>query len=116
MHKVTQTRNKQMTKATIFPAGETVEIIGMQRDCECFHCGRPLKIGVVLAGFGGAFGAQCVARAAKPQVAYGYTQKLNGDRIKERAIAAYRGDKNANGWTIGGPVFKLELKSPLHAQ
>ena len=105
-----------MTKATIFPAGETVEIIGMQRDCECFHCGRPLKVGVVLAGFGGAFGAQCVARAAKPQVAYGYTQKLNGDRIKERAIAAYRGDKNANGWTIGGPVFKLELKSPLYAE
>ena len=105
-----------MTKSVIFNANEQIEIIGMQRDCECFHCGRPLKIGVVLSGFGGAFGAQCVARAAKPQSAFGYTQKLNGDRIKERAIAAYRGDNNVHNWIIGGPVFKLELKSPLYAK
>ena len=104
-----------MTKAEIFKAGETVEIVGMQRDCECFHCGRPLKVGVVLAGFGGAFGAQCVARASKPQVACGYTQKLNGDRIKERAIAAHRGDKNVHNWKVGGPVFKLELKAALYS-
>jgi hypothetical protein len=109
-----------MTKATIFPAGETVEIIGMQRECECFHCGRPLKVGVVLAGFGGAFGAQCIARAAKVQeTSIGgvtYKNKLSGDAIKQRAIAAWRGDQNVYGWTIGGPVFKLELKSPLFAK
>jgi hypothetical protein len=105
-----------MTKATIFNAGEKVEITGMQRDCECFHCGRPLKVGVVLAGFGGAFGAQCLASASKPQVAAGYTQKLNGDRVKERAIAAWRGADNVYGWKIGSDVFKLELKSPLFAQ
>ena len=101
---------------TIFKAGDTVEIIGMQKECECFHCGRPLKVGVVLAGFGGAFGAQCVARAAKPQKAYGYTQKLNGDRIKERAIAAWRGENNSKGWTIGSDVFKLDLKTDLKAK
>lgn len=100
----------------IFQAEETVEIVGMQRDCECFHCGRPLKVGVVLAGFGGAFGAQCVARAAKPQKACGYVQKLNGDRVKERAIAAFRGENNAHGWTIGSDVFKLELKTALKAK
>jgi hypothetical protein len=107
-----------MTKM-IFNANETVEIVGMQRDCECFHCGRPLKMGVVLAGFGGAFGAQCVARASKPQEinvgGCNVKQKLNGDRIKERAVAAWRGDNNVHGWTVGGPVFKLELKTGLKA-
>ena len=101
---------------TIFEAGSTVEIIGMQKDCECFHCGRPLKVGVVLAGFGGAFGSQCVARAAKPQKAFGYVQKLNGDRIKERAIAAWRGENNVYNWPIGSDVFKLELKSDLKSK
>lgn len=103
------------SKTVIFDKDDTVEIIGMQRDCECFHCGRPLKVGVILAGFGGAFGAQCVARASKPQKAAGYIQKLNGDRIKDRAIAAWRGDNNVNGWKIGSAVFKLELKNPLYA-
>lgn len=109
-----------MTKQVIFDANEQIEIIGMQRDCECFHCGRPLKVGVVFDGFGGAFGAQCVARASKVQtVNIGgaiYKNKLNGDRIKERAIAASRGNNNAHGWTVGSQVFKLELKSPLYAQ
>lgn len=100
----------------IFKSGETVEIIGMQKDCECFHCGRTLKVGVVLAGFGGAFGAQCVARASRPQKAFGYVQKLNGERIKERAIAAWRGEGNARNWTIGSDVFKLELKSDLKSK
>lgn len=104
------------TKTEIFKAGEEIEIVGMQRECECFHCGRPLKIGVVLAGFGGAFGAQCVAAASKPQKAAGYVQKLNGQRIKERAVAAWRGDGNVYGWKIGSAVFKLELKSALVAQ
>ena len=103
----------------IFNANETVEIVGMQRDCECFHCGRPLKVGVVLSGFGGAFGAQCVARASKVQETNiggsTYKQKLNGEAIKQRAIAAWRGDKNVHGWKVGGPVFKLELKSGLKA-
>ena len=109
-----------MTKQVIFSAETEIEIVGMQRDCECFHCGRPLKVGVVLAGFGGAFGAQCVARAAKIQTTnIGgaiYKNKLNGDRIKERAIAASRCDNNVHGWTVGSQVFKLELKSPLYAQ
>lgn len=103
----------------IFNANETVEIVGMQRDCECFHCGRPLKVGVVLSGFGGAFGAQCVARASKVQeITVGgstYRQKLNGEAIKQRAIAAWRGDKNVWGWKAGDPTFKLELKSGLKA-
>jgi hypothetical protein len=108
-----------MTKQVIFTADTEVEIVGMQRDCECFHCGRQLKVGVVLAGFGGAFGAQCVARASKVQtVNIGgaiYKNKLNGDRIKERAIAASRGENNARGWKIGSQIFKLELKAPLYA-
>lgn len=103
-------------KTEIFKAGEEIEIVGMQRDCECFHCGRPLKIGVVLAGFGGAFGAQCVARACKVQNACGYTQKLTGEAVKQRAIAAWRGNDNVYNWTVGGPVFKAELKAPLYAQ
>ena len=103
----------------IFSENDKIEIVGMQKDCECFHCGRQLKVGVVLAGFGGAFGAQCVAKAAKIQeVMIGgvtYKNKLNADAIKQRAIAAWRGANNVYGWTIGGPVFKLELKSALKA-
>jgi hypothetical protein len=107
---------KNVMRNEIFKSGETVEIVGAQRDCECFHCGRALKVGVVLEGFGGAFGAQCVARAAKPQKARGYVQKLNGEHIKERAIAALRGDQNVHGWTVGSDVFKLELKASLNAK
>lgn len=106
----------------VFKATEIVTINGFERDCECFHCGRALKVGVKLEGFGGAFGADCVARASEKQsVVIGsvkYVQKLNGEAIKMRAIAAGKGEKYCRetyGWTIGGQVFKLTLKSNLNA-
>lgn len=110
-----EAKGNDMTNA-IFKEGETIEIIGMQRDCECFHCGRQLKVGVQLKGFGGAFGAQCVASAAKVQKVGQYKQKLNADRIKDRAIAAHRGENNVFGWKIGSAVFQLELKTALNAK
>lgn len=59
---------------TVFQAEEVVQITGIQRDCECSHCGRPLKLGVRLAEFGGAFGADCLAKAFAPY-AYGGDRK-----------------------------------------
>ena len=106
----------------VFKAEEVVTIVGYERDCECFHCGRGLKVGVKLEGFAGAFGADCVARASQKQsVTIGrvtYVQKLCGEAIKQRAIASGKGEKFARetfGWTVGGQVFKLTLKSNLKA-
>ena len=110
-----------MSQAIAFNAQEVVTIVGYDRECECFHCGRGLKVGIKLEGFGGVFGADCVARAAEKQtVTIGgvkYVQKLSGEAIKQRAIAAGRGAKYASetfGWTVGGQVFKLVLKSALN--
>jgi len=99
-----------------FKACEEVTITGYQKDCECSHCGRGLKLGVKFDGFMGAFGADCVAKAAKIQVASGYRQKLSTSLIKDRAIIAQKGAKYAfdvYGWKLDGPVFKITLKSDL---
>jgi len=106
-----------MTSETIFKAGEEIEIINIQKDCECFHCGRALKIGIVLAGFGGAFGAQCLAKSFNKQTVkiggVDYSQKLSSDAIKQRGIAAMRGENNVHGWQPGSAIFKAVLKSDL---
>lgn len=104
--------------AIAFKAAEEVTIVGYTRDCECSHCGRPLKVGVKLAGFGGVFGSDCMARAAEKQKVGPYIQKLSGESIKERAIIAGKGAEYASrcyGWTLGGANFKLVLKSDLRS-
>jgi hypothetical protein len=102
----------------VFKAEETVEIVDCERDCVCSHCGRPLKLGVKLAGFAGAFGADCLARAFHKQTVGPYTFKLSADSIKERAIIAHKGAEYASrmyGWQIGGANFKCRLKSELRS-
>lgn len=109
--------------ATIaFKAAEEITIVGYERECECSHCGRPLKVGVKLAQFGGVYGSDCLARASEKQtVVIGgckYVQKLAGEAIKERAIVAGKGAdyaRQTRGWTLGGQVFKLVLKSDLRS-
>ncbi len=101
-----------------FKSGEEITIIGAETECECSHCGRPLKVGVRLACFAGVFGADCLARAAARQVVGPYVQKLSGQSIKERGIIARKGAEYASrmyGWQLGGANFKLVLKSDLRS-
>ena len=105
----------------VFFAGEPVQITGMVRDTECSHCGRPLKIGVRLAGFAGSFGSDCLAKSSAKQVVGPYVQRLAAESIKERAIIAYKGAEYAKrtyGWELDGPHaanFRLVLKKPLQS-
>jgi len=103
---------------TVFLAGEPVQIVGAEKECECSHCGRPLKVGVKLAGFAGAFGSDCLARAAAKAKVGSYTWKWTGQGLRERAIIAYKGAAYASrqyGWDIAGPNFLVVLKKPLHS-
>jgi hypothetical protein len=102
----------------VFQAAEEITIVGYERECDCSHCGRPLKVGVKLAGFPGAFGSDCLAKAAQPQKCGPYVQKLAAATIKERAIVAGKGADYARrqyGWNLTGPVFRLVLKTPLQS-
>jgi len=101
-----------------FNACEEITIVGYERECECSHCGRPLKVGVKLNSFPGVFGSDCLARASQKQVVGPYVQKLSGQSIKERAIIAQKGAEYASrmyGWQVGGANFKLVLKSALRS-
>lgn len=102
----------------VFLAGEPVQIVGYERECDCSHCGRPLKVGVKLAGFIGCFGSDCLAKSACKQVVGPYVQRLVADSIKERAIVAGKGAKYASqtrGWDVNGANFRLVLKKPLQS-
>jgi hypothetical protein len=106
------------TATIAFKATEEITIVGAETECECSHCGRPLKVGVKLAQFGGVFGSDCLARASEKQKVGPYIQKLSGQSIKERAIIARKGAEYASrmyGWQIGGANFKLILKSDLRS-
>jgi hypothetical protein len=107
-----------MTKTIAFAAAEEIRIVGYERDCECSHCGRGLKVGVKLEGFIGVFGSDCIARASEKQKVGQYVQKLDGESIKTRAIVAGKGQDYATrayGWTLNGPVFRLTLKTALYS-
>lgn len=102
----------------VFKATEEITIVGYERECECSHCGRGLKVGVKLAGFGGVYGSDCLARAAEKQKVGPYIQKLAGASIRDRAIIAGKGAEYASrmyGWQLGGANFKLVLKSDLRS-
>lgn len=102
--------------AIAFNAAEEILIVGFERDCECSHCARPLKIGVKLAGFGGVFGSDCLSKAAEKQKVGPYIQKLAAASIKERALIAARGQSEISrryGWNAGDANFKLVLKTAL---
>jgi hypothetical protein len=102
-----------MTNAIAFNANETIEIIGFIQDCECSHCGRALKVGVRVAGFGGAYGSDCLCKATAKQVVGPYIQKISAEGIRERAIIAGKGTEDRYGWRRGDANFRFTLKSPL---
>lgn len=108
----------QNTKTIAFNAAEEILIVGYERDCECSHCGRGLKVGVKLEGFGGVFGSDCLSKAAEKQKVGPYIQKLAADSIKERGLIAARGNEEIRrryGWTARDANFRLVLKTPLYS-
>lgn len=74
-----------------------LEIIGAEEGCNCDHCGRPLRVGIILSGFG-TIGADCLNAAiisnrkrwsvGKPGAAYlrklaVMRQKLSAERLSQ---------------------------------
>lgn len=99
----------------VFFAAEPIEITGYDRECECSHCGRPLKVGVKLAGFVGAFGADCLAKSIASYVYNGRRCKYGADTIKERAIIVGKGADCMKRNGVGEWNLRFVLKKPLQS-
>lgn len=99
----------------VFFAAEPVQIIGFERECDCSHCGRPLKVGVKLAGFAGAFGADCLAKSLTCYVYNGRRYKHAADTIRERGIIAGKGQACIERHGFNERSFRFVLKSPLQS-
>jgi hypothetical protein len=87
------------------------QITGYAQECDCLHCGRPLKVAVMLDGFG-HIGADCLAKHAEPEVYMGRKYKLAADTLRERAIVRGKGLDYAmrtRGWDVRN--FAITLKS-----
>jgi hypothetical protein len=107
--KMTQTQN------IVFFAGETVQITGYQQECDCSHCGRPLKVGVKLAGFPGAFGADCLAKASETMNYYGKKWRYDAATLRERGIIAGKGQKCIEHHGFNESHFRFILQKPLQS-
>lgn len=101
---------------SVFQANEVVTIRGYQRDCECSHCGRELKVGILLETFGGAFGAQCLAKAAAPYVYMGRKYRHKADSLKERAIIKGKGQSCIDRHNMTDKHFQITLEKPLESK
>jgi hypothetical protein len=99
----------------VFAANEVVTIRGFQQDCECSHCGRPLKVGVLLDTFAGAFGAQCLAKAAAPYTYMGRKYRERADSLKERAIIKGKGQACIDRHGMSERHFSFTLEKPLQS-
>lgn len=99
----------------VFFAAEPIEITGYDRECECSHCGRPLKVGVKLAGFVGAFGADCLAKSIASYVYNGRRYKHGADSIKERAIIAGKGVACIERHGLTKQNFRFVLRTALQS-
>jgi NAD-dependent SIR2 family protein deacetylase len=108
------TREIEMTNA-VFQANEVVTIRGFQKECECSHCGRALKVGILLETFSGPFGAQCLAKAAAPYLYNGRHYRQNADSLKERAIIKGKGQACIDRHGMTDRNFKFELAKPLQS-
>lgn len=103
-----------MTNA-VFAADEVVTIRGFQKECECSHCGRPLKVGVLLETFAGPFGAQCLAKSLKPYVYNGRPHRFGADSIKQFAIIKGKGPACVERHGLSERSFRLTLKTELRS-
>lgn len=78
----------------------TIGIAGYEQDCNCEHCGRPLKHGIRLAD-GRTVGATCLdKKLTKPKVYHGKKYRLGAERIIH--IAKVTQFKPASHWNDYG--------------
>lgn len=105
---------KNLTNIVFF-AAEPVQIIGFDRECDCSHCGRPLKVGVRLSGFAGSFGADCLAKAAVSQNYYGKKWRYAAATLREYGIIAGKGPKCIERHGFNESHFRFVLKNPLQS-
>lgn len=98
-----------------FRANEVVVIRGYQQECECSHCGRPLKVGVLLEAFAGPFGAQCLAKAAASYTYSGRQYRHKADSLKERAIIKGKGQACIDRHGMTDWHFRFALKTELRS-
>lgn len=102
-----------MTEKIAFFAAEPVQITGFAQECECSHCGRSLKVGVRLAGFGGVFGADCLSKSFASYRYNGRRYRYGADEIKQRAIIAGKGQACIDRHGLGEHHFRFVLNSAL---
>jgi hypothetical protein len=89
----------------------TLTIDGFNRECECQHCGRPLKLGVTTVERG-TIGADCFVRLIDRNTKrYSGNGKPSAERVKEYAIIATKGSDYAgrvHGLYGAWNVFELK--------
>ena len=74
----------------------TITIQGYTRECNCDHCGRPLKLGVQTAERG-TIGADCFVKLiARDTKRFSGNGKPGASRVREYAIIATKGADYAN--------------------
>ena len=108
------TKHTKLTNIVFF-AAEPVQITGYQQECDCSHCGRPLKVGVKLAGFPGAFGADCLAKAAATMNYYGKKWRYDAATLRQYGIIAGKGQKCIERHNLNESHFRLVLRTPLQS-
>lgn len=69
----------------------TLTITGYQRECNCNHCGRPLKIGIATAERG-VIGADCFVKlSAKDRSRFNGNGKPSAEIVKQYALIIAKG-------------------------
>lgn len=70
---------------------KTITITGYTQECNCEHCGRPLKLGVK-TGEIGTIGADCFVKLiAKDKKRYSGNGKPSAEMVKQYAIIITKG-------------------------
>lgn len=60
---------------------QQISIVGYEQECNCEHCGRPLKHGIRISD-GRIVGATCLdKKLTKPKVYHGKKYRLGAERI-----------------------------------
>jgi hypothetical protein len=86
-----------------------IVIVGYEQECNCEHCGRPLKHGIRISD-GRVVGATCLdKKLTKPKIYRGQKYRLGSERIIH--IAKVVQFKNPSRWDDYGvapssPVFE----------
>ncbi|MBR8475805.1 hypothetical protein [Burkholderia cenocepacia] len=86
----------------------TITINGYEQDCNCEHCGRPLKLGVVTDAKG-TIGADCFVKLiARNTKRYSGNGKPGAERVREYALIVARGTADHHGLYGAWNTFELK--------